>query len=278
MLPFPEIDPVALSLGPLKVRWYGLMYLFGFVAAWLLGRHRAKRSQKGLAPQPAWTPQEVDDIITYCVVGLILGARLGYTLFYDFAYFVSHPLDVVMIWRGGMSFHGGLLGLLFAGWLFARRRGKTLGQVADFLAPLAPPGLFFGRMGNFINGELWGRTTDLPWGMVFPGAGPTPRHPSQLYEALLEGVVLFAVLWVYSSRPRPRTAVIGLFLLLYGTFRFLVEFVREPDAHLGFIAFDWLSMGQLLSLPMVLLGGFLLLRAYAKSAGQAKGAETSQRQ
>lgn len=264
MLPFPDIDPVAFSLGPLKVRWYGLMYLFGFLAAWLLGRWRARRSQLPHGPKPAWSVQEVDDIITYCVVGLIVGARLGYTLFYDFAWFISHPLDIVMIWRGGMSFHGGLLGLVIAGWIFSRRHGKTLGQVADFIAPLAPPGLFFGRMGNFINGELWGRPTDAPWGMVFPGqaAGNVPRHPSQLYEGLLEGLVLFVILWIYSSRPRPQTAVIGLFLLLYGLFRFLVEFVREPDAHLGFIAFDWMSMGQLLCVPMVLAGGYLLLRAY----------------
>lgn len=266
MLPFPEIDPVALSLGPLKVRWYGLMYLFGFLAAWLLGRWRAKRSQQPGGPTPQWSVQEVDDIITYCVVGLIVGARLGYTLFYDFSYFISNPLHIFMIWRGGMSFHGGLLGLLVAGWYFTRKHDKRLSNVADFLAPLAPPGLFFGRMGNFINAELWGRPTDLPWGMVFPGkaAGGVPRHPSQLYEAGLEGVLLFVILWIYSGKPRPRGSVIGLFLLLYGVFRFLVEFMRQPDAHLGFIAFDWMSMGQLLCLPMMLVGGYLLFRSFAK--------------
>lgn len=268
MLPYPEIDPVALSLGPLKVRWYGLMYLFGFLAAWLLGRYRAKVSQRPDGPKPEWTTHEMDDLITYCVVGLILGARLGYTLFYDFTFFLTHPLEIIKIWQGGMSFHGGLLGLLCSAWFFMRKHGKSLGQVADFIAPLAPPGLFFGRLGNFINAELWGRATDQPWGMIFPGAaaGGVPRHPSQLYEALLEGLTLFVLLWVFSARQRPRNAVIGLFLMLYGVFRFCVEFFRQPDAQLGFIAFDWLTMGQLLCLPMILVGGFLLARAYAKRA------------
>lgn len=266
MLPYPEFDPIAFSIGPLHVRWYGLMYLFGFITAWLLGRWRAKRSALPGAPKPVWRTEEVDDLITYCVVGLIVGARLGYTLFYDFEYFASNPLQIFKIWQGGMSFHGGLLGLVGSAWFFMRKHGKSVAEVADFVAPLAPPGLFFGRMGNFINGELWGRPTDLPWGMVFPGnsAGNMPRHPSQLYEALLEGLILFIVLWIFSAKPRPRLAVIGLFLFLYGAFRFVVEFARQPDPQLGFIAFGWLSMGQILSLPMVLVGAAFLVRAYTR--------------
>lgn len=273
MITFPSIDPIAFSIGPLHVRWYGLMYLFGFLAAWMLGRYRAKRSQLPDGPKPVWRTEEVDDLITYCVVGLIVGARLGYTLFYDFNFFISNPLQILKIWQGGMSFHGGLLGLVGSALYFMRKHGKSFGQVADFVAPLAPPGLFFGRMGNFINGELWGRPTDLPWGMVFPteAAGNVPRHPSQLYEALLEGVLLFVILWIYSARPRPRLAVIGLFLMLYGAFRFSVEFARQPDAHLGFIAFDWLSMGQLLSLPMILVGAGLMVRAYARRQDGEQG-------
>lgn len=268
MLPYPEIDPVALSLGALKIRWYGLMYLFGFLAAWMLGRYRAKRSLLPGAPKPEWTSHEVDDLITYSVVGLILGARLGYTLFYDLPFFITNPQEILKIWHGGMSFHGGLLGLVCSAWYFMKKHGKSLGEVADFVAPLAPPGLFFGRLGNFINGELWGRPTDVPWAMVFPGdmAGNAPRHPSQLYEALLEGVVLFAVLWFFSAKPRPRNSVIGLFLLLYGVFRFSVEFARQPDAHLGFVALDWMTMGQLLSLPMILIGALLFFRAYGSQA------------
>lgn len=274
MLPYPEIDPVALDLGLLKVRWYGLMYLFGFLAAWILGRSRARLSQTAQGPKPVWTGQDVDDLITYSVLGLILGARVGYTLFYDFRFFMANPLEIFMIWKGGMSFHGGLLGLVCSSWVFLRKHGMTLGEVSDFIAPLAPPGLFFGRLGNFINGELWGRPTDGWWGMVFPGetAGGVPRHPSQLYEAFLEGLVLFTVLWLYSARPRPRNAVIGLFLLLYGLFRFTVEFAREPDAHLGFVAFDWMSMGQLLCVPMILVGAYLLLRAYARERGSTGAA------
>jgi len=264
MLTYPDIGEVALSLGPLQVRWYGLMYLVGFAAAWWLGRHRAARS--GLGPGPRWTAQQVDDLITYCVVGLILGARVGYTLFYNFSGFADDPLEILRLWHGGMSFHGGALGVALALWLFSRRSGHGLAEVADFLVPLAPPGLLAGRLGNFINGELWGRPTDLPWAMVFPdpAAGNLPRHPSQLYEALLEGLVLFVILWVYSRKKRPPLAVAGMFLFLYGLFRFVVEFAREPDAQLGFIAFNWMSMGQLLCLPMLAVGGVILLRAGVK--------------
>ncbi|AGW13077.1 prolipoprotein diacylglyceryl transferase [Megalodesulfovibrio gigas] len=264
MLLHPAFDPVAIHLGPFAVRWYGLMYMLGFGAAWLLGRWRASRPPWS---QAGWSPLMVDDLITWCVAGLILGARLGYTIFYDFNHFFSHPLDVFKVWHGGMSFHGGLLGIALAGLFFARRKGKTFLEIGDFVCPLAPPGLFAGRMGNFINGELWGRPTDLPWGMVFPdpAAGGLPRHPSQLYEAALEGLVLFAVLWLFSRKPRPTGAVTGVFLLLYGLFRGLVEFVREPDPQLGYLAFDWLTMGQVLSLPMILAGLAALAWAYATS-------------
>jgi phosphatidylglycerol:prolipoprotein diacylglycerol transferase len=262
MLIHPNFDPVAFSIGPLKVRWYGLMYLFGFVAGWLLGRYRASR------PGSGWQPAQVDDLIFYAALGVILGGRIGYVLFYGFRAFLDNPLMLFKVWEGGMSFHGGLIGVLLAMWLFARRVNKNLFAITDFLAPLAPLGLFFGRIGNFINGELWGRVSELPWAMVFhtPGAGPRPRHPSQLYEAALEGVVLFIILWLYSAKPRPTKAVSGLFLICYGLFRCMVELVREPDAQIGFIAFQWLTMGQLLSLPMILFGMVLMALAYRREA------------
>ena len=254
MLTYPEFDPVALSVGPLKIHWYGLMYLAGFgLGAWL-GIHRAKRGHLG------WKAPEVTDLLFYVAVGVILGGRLGYALFYNLPYYLQNPLQVFALWDGGMSFHGGLLGVLAALWLYGRKSGRTFLRVGDFVAPLCAPGLGFGRIGNFINQELWGRPTELPWGMVFPLAGPEPRHPSQLYEALLEGVVLFAVVWLYSRRPRATGRVSGLFLAGYGVFRFLVEFAREPDAHLGPVALDWVTMGQLLSVPMVVFGLWLLWR------------------
>jgi phosphatidylglycerol:prolipoprotein diacylglycerol transferase len=256
MLPYPDIDPVALEIGGLKIRWYGLMYMIGFAGAWLLGRWRASK------PSFDWSPDEVDDLIVYCLFGLIIGARVGYAIFYEPGFFVDNPLSVLKIWQGGMSFHGGLLGTCASIWLFARVKGKTFFQVTDFLVPLTPIGLFAGRVGNFINGELYGRVTDLPWGMVFPKAGIMPRHPSQLYEAFLEGVVLFAALWIYSSKHRPRKAVSGLFLLLYGSFRFAVEFVRQPDPQLGSVLMGWMTMGQLLSAPMIIGGALLLYLAY----------------
>jgi phosphatidylglycerol:prolipoprotein diacylglycerol transferase len=234
------------------------MYLFGFVTGWALGRYRARREGSG------WSAQQVDDLVFYTALGVILGGRIGYVLFYNFSAFLTNPLMIFKIWQGGMSFHGGLLGVLLAMGLFARKIGKGFFEVTDFMAPLIPPGLFFGRIGNFINGELWGRVSDAPWAMVFhtPGAGDQPRHPTPLYEAALEGVVLFIIVWLYSSRPRPSMAISGLFLLGYGGFRFAVEFFRQPDAHLGFIAFGWLTMGQLLSLPMILCGAAFLAWAY----------------
>ncbi len=253
---YPTIDPVAISLGPISVHWYGLMYLFGFTGAWLLGRVRAARY--------GWTAEQVEDLLFYGAIGVILGGRLGYSLFYDFTNNIEHPLNILKIWQGGMSFHGGLLGVLIAFWLFSRKTGKSYFEISDFIAPMVPIGLFFGRIGNFINGELWGKVSDVPWAMVFPHGGPLPRHPSQLYEAGLEGLVLFVLLWLYSIKPKPLGAVSGLFLLGYGVFRSIVELVRIPDQQYGYFAFDWLTMGQILSLPMILLGVFILVVAYRR--------------
>ena len=259
MIAYPEIEPVAFSLGPLKVHWYGLMYLAGFALALWLGSVRA-RASNGL-----WRPEQVSDLVFYGAVGVILGGRCGYVLFYHFDYFVSDPLWLFRVWDGGMSFHGGLIGVLLAMWLYGRTLGKGFFQVTDFLAPMVPLGLGLGRIGNFIGGELWGRTTDVPWAMVFPtDPSQLARHPSQIYQFFLEGVVLFSVLWCYSAKPRPRMAVSGLFLVIYGLARIVVEFVREPDAQLGFIAFDWLTMGQLLSVPMVAAGAVIMFWAYRR--------------
>ena len=252
---FPQIDPIAFSIGSLQLRWYGLMYLFAFVGGWILGRLRASR------PGSGWQPRDVDDLLTFVMLGVILGARLGYVLFYDLADYIRDPLEIFRVWNGGMSFHGGLLGVVGAFWYFSRTRHKPFLEVADFIAPLVPQGLFFGRMGNFINGELWGKPSDVPWAMIFPHGGPWPRHPSQLYEALLEGLVLFVVLWLFSAKQRRPGAVAGLFALLYGIFRFAVEFVRVPDVQLGYLAFGWLTMGQVLCLPLMIVGAWLLWRA-----------------
>jgi phosphatidylglycerol---prolipoprotein diacylglyceryl transferase len=259
MLIHPDFDPVAFSLGPLQVRWYGLMYLIGFLTGWALGRYRARQ------PGSGWTGAQVDDLVFYVALGAVLGGRIGYILFYGFDGFVRNPLVLFRVWEGGMSFHGGFLGVVLAMLLFARRHGKAFWPTTDFIAPLIPPGLFFGRIGNFINGELWGRVTDLPWGMVFRQTGDhLPRHPSQLYHMALEGIMLFVILWLFSDRPRPTMAVSAVFLIGYGVFRSLVEFVRQPDAQLGFIAFNWLTMGQLLSLPMIVAGLGLLWLAYRR--------------
>jgi phosphatidylglycerol:prolipoprotein diacylglycerol transferase len=260
MINYPNIDPVALSLGPIKVHWYGLMYLIGFAGGWWLGRLRAKR------PLSDWRPEQADDLVFYCALGVILGGRLGYVLFYGFDHLVADPASIFKIWQGGMSFHGGLLGVLVAMGIYARKTGKSFFQVTDFIAPVVPIGLGAGRIGNFINGELWGKTTDLPWGMIFPDprAGDLPRHPSQLYEVALEGVALFLILWLFSSRSRPTMAVSGLFLICYGLFRFAVEFVRVPDPQLGYLALGWVTMGQILSLPMIMIGIILLGWAYLR--------------
>ena len=273
---YPEIDPVALQLGPLKVHWYGLMYLVGMAGGWALARWRIRHGQ------PGWSAQQVDDLLFYCAIGVVLGGRLGYILFYNFDAWLADPVRIFRVWEGGMSFHGGFLGVLAAMWFYHRKHGKSFFELTDFIAPYIPIGLFAGRIGNFINGELWGNPTDLPWGMQLrcdqfvslcrdklglpPGTEWTPPlHPNQLYEALGEGVLLFALLWWYSSRPRPRMAVSALFLIGYGLFRFLVEFVRMPDVQLGYLAGGWLTMGQLLSLPMILVGVILLVMAYRRS-------------
>ena len=270
MLVHPNFDPVAISIGPLAVRWYGVMYLIGFAAFFFLGRYRAGRD--------AWrgvSYEVIDDMLFFGVLGVVLGGRLGYVLFYKPAFYFSHPGDLIAVWQGGMSFHGGFLGVLAAVWLAARKHKLSFWQLTDFLAPLAPLGLAAGRMGNFINGELYGRVTDAPWGMLFlsPGAGPLPRHASQLYEFGLEGVLLFILLWAYSSRPRPAGAVSGAFLIGYGAARSFVEFFREPDDFLGLLALG-LSMGQWLSIPMILAGLALMAWSYRKT-GRKKPARES---
>jgi len=252
VLVHPHIDPVAFSIGPLAVRWYGLMYLAGFAAAWWLGVGRIAR---GAAPV---TRRQFDDLLFVAVLGVILGGRLGYVLFYKPGHYLSNPLEIFAIWQGGMSFHGGLLGVMAAMAFAAWRHRIDYLRLMDFVAPLCPLGIAAGRMGNFINGELWGRVTDVPWGMVFRGAGDAPRHPSQLYQFALEGMLLFIILWWYSAKPRPRGAVSALFLIGYGSLRFIAEFGREPDAFLGYLALG-LTMGQWLCLPMV-AGGLALYR------------------
>jgi phosphatidylglycerol:prolipoprotein diacylglycerol transferase len=253
-----DFDRAAFSVFGWDIYWYGLAYLAAFISAWLLARYRAKQKDSG------WTTEQVDDLLFYGGLGVILGGRLGYILFYNFSEFLNDPSILIAIRGGGMSFHGGLLGVMVALWLFKRKVNKSYFTVVDFVAPLVPLGLGFGRIGNFINAELWGAPTTLPWGMIFPAAGPEPRHPTPLYEAFLEGAVLFAILWWFSSKPRPVMAVSGLFAIGYGIFRFLIEFVRLPDAHLGYLAWGWLTMGQLLSLPLVVAGIILMLRANNK--------------
>jgi phosphatidylglycerol:prolipoprotein diacylglycerol transferase len=269
---FHDINPIAFSIGPLAVHWYGIMYLLGFVGAWLLGSARIRQGRLPVGQE------SFSDLAFYVMLGVIIGGRIGYMLFYAEPWVTTDPLAIIRVWEGGMSFHGGLLGVLFAGWIWSRRHRVHFFDTLDFVAPLVPIGLGLGRLGNFIGGELWGRRTDVPWGVIFPRAlenistsrdelrqmylagqlNHEARHPSQLYEFGLEGIVLFAVLWVFSRKPRPRYAVSGLFALLYGLFRFGIEFVREPDVQLGFIAFDWLTMGQLLSIPLIIVGIVLL--------------------
>lgn len=271
MLVYPRIDPVAIQVGSLAVHWYGVMYLLAFLGCYWMVRYRVRVRplDRPLAPE------QVGDWLFYIVLGVLLGGRLGYCLFYspgllaDFSPVSLFGLNIPMwgalkVWEGGMSFHGGLLGVLVATWLLGRKVGSGFFRMTDFLAPAVPFGLLCGRIGNFINGELWGRPADVPWAIVFPHVDALPRHPSMLYEAALEGVVLWAVLWWYSARPRPRAAVSGLFLAGYGLFRFLVEFVREPDEHLGYLAFDWVTMGHLLSFPMLAVGAGMMIAAYRR--------------
>jgi phosphatidylglycerol:prolipoprotein diacylglycerol transferase len=262
MLTYPNIDPVAVAIGPLEVHWYGLMYLFAFLAGWWLGWVRTRR------PGTDWRAAEIGDLVFYFALGAVLGGRIGYTLFYNPGEFMQDPLVILRIWQGGMSYHGGMLGVFVAMALYARHTNRTFFQVTDFMAPLVPLGLGAGRLGNFINGELWGSPTDLPWGMVFPFVDSLPRHPSMLYELLLEGIVFFVILWLYSSKPRPTMAVSGLYLFCYGLFRFAVEFVRLPDAHIGYLAFDWVTMGHVLSFPMIVIGLAFMVYAWRRTDGK----------
>ncbi|WP_298431906.1 prolipoprotein diacylglyceryl transferase [Geobacter sp.] len=250
-MPFPHIDPVFFRLGPLEFRWYGLMYILGFIASYVILKRGAKRM--GLP----FTKDDVADIIFSLALGVILGGRLGYIVFYNLPYYLVHPLKVFAVWEGGMSFHGGLMGVVVAGILAARKKGIGFFTLADLCVPAAPVGLGLGRLGNFINGELYGRPTDLPWGIIFPGGGGVPRHPSQLYEAFLEGPVLFAILSVVARKKPPAGVVFWTFIAMYGLFRFFVEFFREPDAQLGYLLGPF-SMGQLLSFPMFLLGAAMV--------------------
>jgi phosphatidylglycerol---prolipoprotein diacylglyceryl transferase len=271
MLTYPHIDPVAISIGPLfgigplRIHWYGIMYLIGFTAAWWLARYRARQ------PGSTWTPLDIDDLIFYCAVGVIAGGRAGWCVFYGHDVIAENWLNIFHVWDGGMSFHGGMLGVLVATMLFARAKAKHVGDVLDFAAPLPGIGLMAGRLGNFINGELWGKPTDLSWGFGVPNAEGVliARHPSQLYESTLEGLVLFLVIWWFTSKPRPRLAPTGLFLLVYGCARFAVEWVRLPDANIGYLAGDWLTMGMLLTMPMILGGAAMMIYAYR--AGRRSG-------
>ncbi len=252
MLYYPNINPIAFHIGKIEVHWYGIMYLISFCVCYLLARYRAKK------PNSGWNSDQVADLVFYVALGVILGGRIGYVLFYNFSYYLHHPALFFAIWDGGMSFHGGLIGVICACWFFQRKYRKGLFAVTDFIAPLVPFGLAAGRLGNFINGELVGRITTVPWGMVYPGYGPLPRHPSEIYEFLLEGVLLFTFLWCYSIKPRPRMTLSALFLIGYAIVRFFCEFFRQPDPQLHFIAWGWLTRGQELSIPMFLLGLFLL--------------------
>ncbi|WP_028895459.1 prolipoprotein diacylglyceryl transferase [Syntrophorhabdus aromaticivorans] len=250
MIQYPNIDPVIFRIGPLALRWYGLMYVFGFASSYLLAVHQLKKK--------AWKIDraQLDDLYFYLILGLILGGRLGYILFYNLSFYLANPLEVFVLWHGGMSFHGGLIGAFLTGYVIIRKRGLKFFEAADLIIPTCPPGLMFGRIGNFINGELFGKPSTAPWAMVFPQGGEAARHPSQLYEAGLEGLVLFAILWIYKDRKKREGDVLALFLMLYGAFRIICELFREPDAQVGYIL-GILSMGQILSLFMVGLGVFL---------------------
>ncbi|MFA5516071.1 MAG: prolipoprotein diacylglyceryl transferase [Desulfuromonadales bacterium] len=259
MISFPQIDPVIVRIGPLAVRWYGVMYLLGFAASYFIIRNLARLRNLPL------TRDRLADLLFYAVLGVILGGRLGYVLFYNFSFFMSHPLQIFAVWEGGMSFHGGLLGVVLASLLYCLRFKLPVLLTGDIVVTAAPIGLGLGRLGNFINGELYGRVTDVPWGVVFPGGGPLPRHPSQLYEAVLEGLVLFVFLWVLHQRKVSTGIPFFCFFLLYGVFRFSVEFFRQPDAHLGFL-WGGATMGQLLSLPMILFGVAGLIGRWRREA------------
>jgi len=251
MFTYPHINPILFELGPLKIHWYGLMYLIGFMLAWLIGNYRAKKHNL------TWTSQQISDLIFFAALGIVIGGRCGYMFFYAWPDLVANPLNLFKIWQGGMSFHGGLIGGLLALACFAKQQQRSFLSVCDFTVPLVPLGLAAGRIGNFINGELWGKPVNLPWAMIFPHVDLQPRHPSQLYEFGLEGILLFLIVFFYTEKPKPVGQPTALFLVLYACFRFLIEFVREPDAHIGYLYGGWLTMGQLLSIPVFLLGLFI---------------------
>lgn len=253
MLTYPTINPVALAIGPINVHWYGIMYLIAFAMAFGVAFLRVRIYKLN------WTKDDISDLIFYSAIGVILGGRLGYVFFYDFLHVLHDPLEIFKIWNGGMSFHGGLLGVICAIYFFARKTKRNFLNVTDFVVPLVPLGLAAGRIGNFINGELWGRVTDVSWGMIFPAAGSEIRHPSQLYEFALEGIILFILIWWYARKPRIDGSVSAMFLMWYAFCRCLIEFFREPDRNIGFVAFNWLTMGQLLSIVMFMVGFILLL-------------------
>ena len=248
---YHNFDPIVFSIGSLSVKWYGVSYIVGFFLAWIVARRRARCLKN-------WSPEQVTDLIFFEAWGVILGGRLGYWLFYGLEQIIYDPIEIFRIWRGGMSFHGGLIGVIIALIFYSRKYSKNFVEVVDLVALMTPPALFCGRIGNFITGELYGRTTEVFWGVVFPNSDGLARHPSQLYEAFGEGIVLFLLLHLYAKKPRIRGEISGLFLLGYGLIRFIVEYYREPDSHLGFVLFGWMSQGQLLSIPMIILGGSIL--------------------
>lgn len=289
VLDFPDFDPIAFSVFGWPIHWYALTYLLAFAMAYLLMRVRLKQEPyRSISTPSAWTPELIEDILLFAIGGVLIGGRLGYCFFYQPAYYIANPLDIVRIWDGGMSFHGGALGVVVAVAILARRQKRPFLQLADFLVPTVPLGLAAGRIGNFINGELWGReaSADLPWAMIFPTGGDVPRHPSQIYQALLEGVLLFVLLWLYARKPRYRGQVLGAFFLGYGVLRFVGEFFREPDAHLGFLSLG-MSMGQWLCVPMILAGIALLtwgkmaaisdVESAVDNPGEKQGVEPSPR-
>jgi phosphatidylglycerol:prolipoprotein diacylglycerol transferase len=262
MLVHPLPDPIAISFGPISVHWYGVMYLVAFIQFILLGRLRIRQPHIAAA---GWKKEDLDDMLFYGVLGVVIGGRLGEVLFYNPGYYFTHPLDIFAVWKGGMSFHGGFLGVMIAMWMWARRKGRTLFEVLDFIAPMVPLGYAAGRIGNFINAELPGRVADpsLPWAMIWPNVDTLPRHPSPIYQALVDGVLLFIILWLYARKPRPTMAVSGVFALGYGCARFFTEYFRTPDYEVSFAGLT-ISAGQMLSLPMIVLGIVLLLLAYKK--------------
>ncbi|MFD0966018.1 prolipoprotein diacylglyceryl transferase [Seminibacterium arietis] len=257
---FPQFDPVIFSLGPISLRWYGLMYLLGFIFARWLAVRRANK------PQSGWSVEQVDNLLFNGFLGVFLGGRIGYVFFYQFDSFLQEPSYLFRVWEGGMSFHGGLIGVILSMLITAKLQKRSFWATADFVAPLIPFGLGIGRIGNFINDELWGRVTDVSWAVLFPSGGYLPRHPSQLYESFLEGLVLFIILNLFINKPRPTGSVAGLFLVCYGFFRFIVEYFREPDPQLGLFLGQHISMGQILSIPMIVIGIIIMLYAYSRSA------------